>query len=101
MRLTWRSRCLSLGGKKARSRRKRIAIVQILSYNGAGWGWDMIYIGIDPGKHGGIAVIRPGEVLARPIPETDRELLAFLAPYRPVVSGVPSRFNPIAFAVLE
>lgn len=57
----------------------------------------MIYIGIDPGGSGGIAVIRPelGEVMARPMPETDRELLNFLGPYRPVDG------KPIAFAVLE
>lgn len=62
-----------------------------------GWGWGMIYIGIDPGGSGGIAVIRPelGEVMARPMPETDRELLNFLGPYRPVDG------KPIAFAVLE
>lgn len=61
----------------------------------------MIYIGIDPGVHGGIAVIRDDEVRARPMPETDRELLAFLMPYRPVVDRAPGGWRPIAFAVLE
>lgn len=61
----------------------------------------MIYIGIDPGASGGIAVIHSGEVRVHPIPATDRDLLLLLAPYRPVVDRMPGGFRPIAFAMLE
>jgi hypothetical protein len=61
----------------------------------------VIFIGCDPGVHGGIAVIHPDEVRVHAIPGTDRELLMLLAGYRSVVDRAPGGFRPVAFAMLE
>lgn len=41
----------------------------------------MVYIGIDPGVSGGIAVILPDEIRVSKMPTTEADLLALLEPY--------------------
>lgn len=41
----------------------------------------MVYIGIDPGVHGGIAFIDKGEAFAVPIPETEADIIEVLKYY--------------------
>jgi hypothetical protein len=57
----------------------------------------MIFIGIDPGKGGGVAVIfEGGHADAYPMPETDREILDLLREYAP-----PEGKESGVFACLE
>lgn len=60
----------------------------------------MIFLGIDPGMNGGIAVIGDTKYMAIPMPDTEKELWDFLHPF-----GTPSirslYHSPQSYAILE
>lgn len=61
----------------------------------------MIYIGIDPGKSGGIAAVWPNRMICRAerMPSTEGDVLALLTQL--VDAGMESGGDPGCFAVLE
>lgn len=69
----------------------------------------MIYVGIDPGRSGGMALIEAGKASVTPMPETVRDIwdwfclvrLSVRARQKHITSPHPITMSPYVFAVVE